>query len=261
MSGVWAALVAATLVAGLAPWSSALVYLVAVAVPGLLIGESLTRGRGLLHGCIWAFAWLAATCGVLLVAAAPRLSSPLLGTLDQMRGQEFLEQVRAQGMPLEQINAWSAQASALRDALAVVYPAFYLVLAGLVVALNAWLLRRYLARRDPAWLEQGEFENLRWPFGLVALFVLSGFGLAWPPVRSAAANALLLVVFLFVLQGLAVATLVGRRLLPPAMTWILALLLTLAHVLVPLVALALLGLFDHWLDLRHWAEAKTTGED
>ena len=261
MTGVWAALVAALLILGVAPMGFALAYLVVAAVPGLLMGESLTRGRGLLRGCLRAFAWLATCCGVLLVAAGPRLSSPLLAGLDQIRGREFLDQMRAQGVPLEQIDAWSTQVGSARELLAVIYPAFYIVLLGLAVAVNGWLIRRYLVRHDPAWLEQGEFENLRWPLGVVVVFVLSGFGLALPAVRNAAANALVLACFLFVWQGLAVASFVGRRLLPPAVLWILAGILILTHVLVPLAVLALLGLFDQWLDARRWAEAKAAGED
>jgi len=261
MSGVWAALVAALLVASMAPVSSALAYLVLAAVPGLLMGESLARGRGLLRGCVWAFAWLATGCGALLAAAGPRLAAPLLAALDQMRGREFLEQMRAQGMPFEQIDAWSAQATSARELLAVIYPSFYIVLAGLVVVLNAWLVRRHLARHDPAWLEPGEFENLRWPLAVVAVFVLSAFGLLLPPVRAVAANVLVLVGFLFVWQGVAVASFVGRRLLPPVVPWIIAAILLLTHILVPFAALALLGLFDQWLDARRWAEAKATEED
>ena len=261
MRGVWAELVAALLVGSAAPLSAAVAYLVLAAVPGLLMGESLTRGRGLLRGCGWAFGWLTTWCGALLVAAGPRLSAPLLAALDQMRGREFLEQMRAQGVPFEQIDAWSVQAASVRELLAVIYPAFYIVLAGLAVGLNAWLIRRHLARHDPAWLEPGEFENLRWPLATVVVFVLSAFGLLLPAARSAAANALVLVAFLFVLQGLAVAAFVGRRLLPPAVPWIIAAILILTHVLVPLAVLALLGLFDQWLNARRWAEAKASEED
>jgi hypothetical protein len=261
LGGVWAALVAALLIASVAPTSFALAYLVLAAAPGLLIGESLIRGRGLLRGCVWAFAWLTAWCGGLLVAAGSHLSAPLLAAVDQMRGREFLDQMRAQGVPLDQIDAWSAQASTARDVLAVIYPACYIVLIGLAVALNAWLIRRYLVRHDPAWLEPGEFENLRWPLAIVVVFVLSAFGLLLPAVRGAGANALVLVGFLFMLQGLAVASSVGRRLLPPAVPWIIAAVLILTHVLAPFAVLALLGLFDQWLDARHWAEAKATEED
>jgi hypothetical protein len=261
MSGVWSALIAALLIASVAPMGFALAYLVLTAVPGLLMGESLTRGRGLLRGSLQSFAWLATCCGALLLVAGERLSTPLLAALDQLRAREFLEQMRTQGVPLEQIDAWSASAGAARELLAVIYPAFYVVLAGLTVALNAWLIRRHLIRHDAAWLERGEFENLRWPLAVVVVFVLSAFGLLLPAGRSAAANALVLVGFLFVLQGLAVAAFVGRRLLPPAVPWLITAVLILTHVLVPLAALALLGLFDQWLDARRWAEVKAAGED
>ncbi|HSD28529.1 MAG TPA: DUF2232 domain-containing protein, partial [Vicinamibacteria bacterium] len=61
VSGAWlAAALAAALVAASSALPASGFYLVALAVPGLLLGESLARGRGLLRGCAWAFATLVA---------------------------------------------------------------------------------------------------------------------------------------------------------------------------------------------------------
>ncbi len=46
-------------------------------------------------------------------------------------------------------------------------PPRWVIGAAVLVAANAALLRLYLLRRDPGWLEDGEFERVRWPLGLV----------------------------------------------------------------------------------------------
>ena len=76
------------------------------------------------------------------------------------------------------------------------------------------LLRWYLARRDPGWLEGGEFEGLRWPLGLSVVFVAAGLSVLAPPVRSAGSR-LLVLAFFFVLQGLAVVAFYANRLGDP----------------------------------------------
>ena len=104
----------------------------------------------------------------------------------------------------------------LHDALAVVYPAFWVIAAAVLVVVNAALLRLYLLRRDPGWLEDGEFERVRFPLPLVVAFVLAGGAVALPLLRPAAYNVLLVVAFFFALQGLAVVGFYARRLAGPA---------------------------------------------
>ncbi len=249
-----AALLAFGLVGGLASMPSACLYLGVFAAPGLLMAEGLARGRGLLRGCQWAFAWLTTVVVFGLLGAHTTMVTRLTAPLTAVVTPEFVEKLRSQGVSLEQLAAWVETAEGLRDGLQVLYPATFVVLGGLLVLINAWVLRRFLARNDPGWLEDGEFEGLRWPFTLVGVFVVSAAAVALPPARGWALNVLALVGFLFALQGLAVASFVGGRLLPRAGVWLAALALALTHPLAPFVGLALLGLFDQWLDTRRWAE-------
>jgi hypothetical protein len=122
-----------------------------------------------------------------------------------------------------------------------------------VVLANAAVLRGYLARRDPGWLESGEFERVRWPLGLAVAFVLAGAAVAFPPARSAAYNVLLLIAFFFALQGLAVVAFFARRLAGPPLLRKAVVVLVLVNPWAPQI-LALIGLFDTWLDFRKWAE-------
>jgi uncharacterized protein YybS (DUF2232 family) len=251
--GAMATLLAAALLAAVFSPGHALMFLAAWAVPVGLIGEAMGRGRGLRKGCGWAFALLAAEILVALFFASPVLEARALRPFDHFRSAAFLEEMRSGGMPADQIDAWTEQVAILHDVMAVVYPAAYIIMAALVVLANAVLLRWYLARRDPGWLEGGEFEGLRWPLGLSVVFVASGLAVLAPPLRSAGYNVLLVLAFFFVLQGLAVVAYYANRLAGPPVLRAAVLVLVLVNPWAPQI-LALLGLFDMWFDFRKWAE-------
>lgn len=226
-------------------------------LPGLLVAESVARGRGLLRGCGWALAAVAAILAVLLVGAAPRMELRLLELLGLTA--ESLARVRQQA-PDGQLDELLAQAARLRDGLSVVLPAAWFVLGGLAVTLQAVLLRAWLARTDPGWLEGDELERLRWPLLLTVPFVLSGLCLLHEPLRRGAYNALLVLAFFFALQGLSVVAYVLRRLAgPPLFRAGLAALVLLNPWASQM--LVLLGLFDQWADFRRWADPPAGGDD
>ena len=249
-AGLAAALAAALVAAASVPAAS-LVYLL-FAVPGLLIAEAMARGRGLLRGCAWAFFALAAFVVLCLVAAPQRIAESMLAAYDSGNAG-FLEQLRQGAMPQDALAEWQEFVRQGREVLAVVYPAFLVISAAVLVAANAAFLRLYLLRRDPGWLEDGEFERVRFPLALVVGFVLGGAAVAVPLLRPAGYNVLLVVAFFFALQGLAVVGFYGRRLAAPPLVRALALVLVLVNPWAPQI-LALLGLFDNWFDFRRWAE-------
>ncbi len=228
-------------------------FLLALALPGLLIGEALARGRGLLRGCAWAFALLVAEIAIALFFAGDEMARRSLEPFDHLRSDAFLSELRASGVPAESINDFTEQVASMREVVAVVFPAVWIIGAALLVIVNAALLRLYLLRRDPGWLEDGEFERVRFPLGLVALFILSGALVAVPLARPAAYNVLLVVAFFFALQGLAVVAFYARRLAAPPLLRAAVLVLVLANPWAPQI-LALLGLFDNWFDFRRFAE-------
>ena len=249
-----AAVIGAAVTPGPAIW-----FLAVLAAPGLLIAEALARGRGLLRGCGWAFALLVVEIGMALLFAGEALAEQVLAPLEHLRSAAFLGELKAGGVPEERVSAWVEQVGTLRAALSIVFPAFYFIGGAMMVLVNATLLRLYLLRRDPGWLEDGEFERVRWPLGLVAVFVLSGAAVAVPPARPAAYNVLLVVAFFFALQGLAVVGFYARRLAGPPLLRTAVVVLVLANPWAPQI-LALLGLFDNWFDFRKWAEPPKEGD-
>jgi uncharacterized protein YybS (DUF2232 family) len=247
-----AALAAALLAAVFAP-GQGVAFALVLALPGLLIGEAMARGRGLVRGCGWAFLALSAEISLALLLASGPMAENVLQTLEQFRSPQFIEDLKASGLPPEKVTDWTDQIALWRDALSVVFPAAYIIIGGLVVLVNGALVRLYLARRDPGWLEDGEFERVRWPFALVVVFVLSGAAVTLPPLRPAAYNALLVVGFFFALQGLAVAAFYARRLAGPPFLRGAVVVLVLVNPWAPQI-LALLGLVDNWIDFRKYAE-------
>jgi hypothetical protein len=224
-----------------------------LAGPSLLIGEAMARGRGLVRGCGWAFALLSVEISAALVFASGTLAARALEPFEQLRSTAFVQDLKASGLPAERVAEWTEEVTALHDAMAVVYPAAYIIMGALLVLANAALLRFYLARRDPGWLDGGEFEGIRWPLGLAVAFVLSGVSVAVPLLRPAGYNVLLVLAFFFALEGLAVVAFYARRLAGPPLLRVAVVILVLVNPWAPQI-LALVGLFDIWIDFRKWAE-------
>jgi hypothetical protein len=221
-------------------------------VPVLLISEAMARGRGILRGCGWAFAALVAQVGLMLVFANSSMVEIALGPFEYFRSPGFLADMAATTPP-DQIESWVERVNAMHNAMQLVYPASFVIMAALVVLANAAMLRGYLVRRDPGWLDGGEFERVRWPFALAVAFVLAGLAVVSPPLRTGAYNVLLVVAFFFALQGLAVVAFYAHRLAaPPFLRWAV-LVLVVINPWAPQI-LALIGLFDMWFDFRKWAE-------
>jgi hypothetical protein len=240
---------AALLAAAFSP-ALGLVFVLFLAAPGLIMVDIMVRGRGLLRGCAWAFALIALELAGALLFANERMSAVALHPFDYYSSPQ---EVRGAGVPADRVEAWAEQFAMLSRVMAVVYPAAYLIMGAMVVLANSTLLRLYLARHDPAWLEGNEFERLRWPFGMAVAFVASGAVVLAPALRPAAYNVLLLLAFFFALQGLAVVAFYTRRLAaPPVLRWAVMVLVLIN----PWAAqiLGLLGLFDMWFDFRKWAE-------
>lgn len=242
-------LFAAALVAAALSSDAALLFLM-IAVPVVAVADTLARGRGLVRGCVHGFVLLAGQIGIGLLFAADRLRDSVLEQVAVLRSPEFLSDSQLAG---EQLEQWTAQVESMEAVLAVVYPAVTIVMAALVVIANASLLRAYLARRDPGWLDGGEFESLRLPLGSSVLFVGAGLSVLLPAARPLAYNVLLLLAFFFALQGLAVVAFYAARLAGPRFLRVAMVVLVLVN---PWAAqiLGLLGLLDVFLDFRKWAE-------
>ena len=244
---------AAAFILALKSPGQAFAYLMFLAIPTLLMGESVARGRGMVRGCAVGFFVLATEILVALLFASPRVEQLTFTRIDELRSPAFVDEMRAGGMAADQIEVWVEQVAATHRVFEVIYPAFYVIMGALIILANAALLRLYLRRRDPGWLEAGEFENIRFPLALPFVFVLSGLAVVSPGTRPFGYNLLLVVAFFFSLQGLAVVAFYAMRLAAPALLRGLVMVFVLVNPWAPQM-LALIGLFDIWIDFRKYAE-------
>jgi hypothetical protein len=242
-----AALVGALLGPGLG------ILLAAVAAPGLVLGDAMSRGRGMRRGTAWSMGVAALELALALLFAPSRMAAMALAPWNEVRSAAFVEGLQAAGLPAEQVQWWLERATVMHGVLEVVYPAFFLVMGAAISLGHALILRLYLSRRDPGWLEGGEFETVRLPLALSILFVGCGAAVLAPELRPLAYNVLLVLGFLYIVQGVAVVSFYARRLAAPPLLRGAVLLLVLVNPWAPQV-LALLGLFDLWFDFRKWAE-------
>lgn len=229
------------------------ILLATVAAPGLVLADAMARGRGMRRGTVWSMVFAAFELGLALLFAPSRMAALALAPWDEVRSATFIEGLRTAGLPAEQVQWWLDRATLLHGVLEVVYPAFFLIMGAALALGHALLLRFYLSRRDPGWLERGEYESVRLPLGLSVLFVACGAAVLSPPLRPLAYNVLLVLGFLYVVQGVAVVSFYAVRLAAPPLLRGAVLLLVLVNPWAPQV-LALVGLFDLWFDFRKWAE-------
>ena len=248
-----ASLAATALIAIVFSPRHAIEYLAMRALPGLVLGEAMARGRGLRRATGWAVLVVGALCSLRLLFAHESIARQMLSGWDVMLSTPWLDGMRNAGSPPQTIDSWVEWAAQMRSVMEVLYPSVFLIAGAAMVLANAWLLRTYLARRDPGWLEGGEFEGLRWPVSLAVAFVAAGAAVTSPVLRPAAYNVLLVLAFFFALQGLAVVVYYIHRLAAPPFLRLVVLALVILNPWASQI-LALAGLFDIFIDFRKWAE-------
>ncbi|CAN5358529.1 hypothetical protein BH20GEM2_BH20GEM2_06870 [soil metagenome] len=155
----------------------------------------------------------------------------------------------------EQIRASAEGVAALQGE---IYPALAVLQTLALLALAWWIFVRYAA--DEGWPRLGAFRELRFSDSLVWVMIV-GLTLAMVPagaaVRRVGFNLLLFMGALYALRGAAVFAYFVRRGRTPSV--LLGLLATLFFPPLPLVASALVGLGDTWLDLRSRLEPAPPG--
>jgi hypothetical protein len=257
-AGLLSALVAGLLAAGLFSPGHGLVLLLVSGAPALVMGQALASGQGMLAAALRSGALLALEVAALLLLAGPETAEQVTASFEQFQSQEFLDEMREGGLPEERVAEARESFAMWEAALRVVYPAACLLLVWTANLAMAALLRFWLSRRGPRWLVGPGFGDLRLPIAAVVAFLVSGAAVVSPPLRPLAYNSLLVLGFLFGLQGLSVLVhYTGRMRGPrPLRAAIVVLLL-----LIPLGALmlALAGLFDNFFDFRRWAEPPQSG--
>jgi hypothetical protein len=180
----------------------------------------------------------------------------------QRKNAEHMQIYRTHGMApemLQMMDKWASYNT-------FVLPGFLLIMISLVFILSLLMLGRLNVWRD-AMAARGDqealgaylFRNFKLPDGLLFAFIFGGLTpLASGMLQKAAANTLTVVVFLYILQGLAIFRFLllamGASAAGTVLGWLLLLFLTFTGVGPLLLGLA--GLFDPFFDFRHFKKRK-----
>ena len=246
-------------------WSGLAGVVLAVVLPSLAALPLVRRAEQ--FGRVLTFLLIGSAVGVAVTEIASRtlLSfSPFAAQVAEVQrmNAQLITMNRTAGTSPDQLRmleAWTSYNTAL-------LPAVMLIMISLVFILSLLMLGRLNAWRDAA-AAGGEheglsaylFRNFKLPDGLLFAFILGGLTpLASGMLQKVAANTLMVVVFLYILQGLAIFRFLllamGASFAGTALGWLLLAFLMFTGVGPLLLGLA--GLFDPFFDFRHFKKRK-----
>lgn len=154
------------------------------------------------------------------------------------------------GVTGEELELLKRSMSTAADLLLRLYPALATAMLIVIAGCNLVLVKKTTAK-TAANISIGDFSTFRNPDLLVWVLIASGFSLLLPasPMTTPALNLLLIIVMLYLLQGMAVITaLITKHSVPALVRILLYTILIIQPYLLAIVAG--IGLFDLWVDFR-----------
>lgn len=246
-------------------WSYLAAVILAVGLPAMAAVPLVERSEK--FGRVLVFLLIASSLGLALTETASRrfLSySPYAAQVAEAgkTSAEFVQMYRSKGMPADMVRLaerWIGYSSFVLPAVLLINLTFVFILSLLMLGrLKAWR-ERAAARGDAEAMSVYLFRNFALPDWLLFAFVLGGLTpLVGGMLQKVAANTLALVVFLYILQGLAIfrflLVAMGAGFVGTMLGWMLLGFLTITGVGPLLLGLA--GLFDPFFDFRHFKKRK-----
>ncbi len=246
-------------------------YLAAIilglALPALAVLPMAQRGER--FGRVLLLAIFVSVGGLLLTEVGSRALlgfSPYAEQIDGARrsGASFTDLYAKMGVPATAIKKWTDVAIFCTPGFLVIDIALFLLLSLLIFGrLRGW--RAAVEGTDVSLATPYLFRNLAFPDWLLFAFILGGVSpLMKGAVQHVGANILTVVIFLYLVQGLAIfrSLLVtfgagfGASLLAYAMLGVLTVLGGVAPLL-----LSIAGLFDSFFDFRHFMKRKDDSDE
>lgn len=257
-----ALLLAALLLAGLSAPGQGLAFLLEFGLPALLLAEGLRRGSRP-ELTVTGVAALLTLGGLgVLVLTSEHWRQPLLALSQHVeRLLTDLEALTARLGLAPEGAASLGTSPRLRAFLRMAFPGMFYA-GSLLTAAGYVLLVRALMRLSPAQLGGSTPEPFRWELPEPLVWAFIGAGLLYltgvPGLERLGSNVLIILIGLYFLQGLCIASLLFQRFrLPRALGALSVLLLFIQPLLTLLVAG--LGLFDVWFSFRRLSLPKTPG--
>lgn len=245
--------VAAAVMAILGDATFAVFFILQSGVIALMLPVFLTKGKGGAKAIAWT---VAVNLGAVLLLAVvygvtqggnPHAQAIKVINTSVSQVAALYEQIGVKGDELKALQQGMQQAGAL---IGRVYPALLVVSLACIVGLNLAALAKFSARL-PGLPAVGDFKSFKNPEQLVWVLIAAGFTMLVKDqhVSTAALNVLIVTVFLYFIQGMAIiAHLFTRFTVPKLVRVLFYLFLALQPYLV--VAVAALGIFDIWGDFR-----------
>ena len=246
-------------------WSYLVAVALAITLPAMAAIPMVERGEP--FGRVLVFLLAGAMVGLAVTETASQLLmsfSPYAAQVAQAKqtSVEFVQMYRAKGMPADMVQLaerWIGFSTFVLPAVILINLSLVFILSLLMLGrLKAW---RGLAARsgDETALGAYLFRNLSLPDWLLFAFILGGLTpLMTGLLQKVAANALTIVAFLYILQGLAIfrfmLTAMGVGVAGTVLGWLLLVFLTFTGIGPLLLGVA--GLFDSFFDFRHFKKRK-----
>ena len=228
-------------------------YLGMCGMIGLLMPELLLRGVSGSRAIFWTTAANLLIFSVGFIAYGA-VSGVNLQQLISVEISSSLKQAAAMyeksGVKGEELALIKSSMDAAADMLQRLYPAIATSMLAFIAACNLVLLKKTTAKTAVN-VVIGDFGSFRNPDLLVWILIVDGFFLLLPvsATTTPALNILLLIIMLYIFQGMAVITaLITKHSIPVFVRVILYAILIIQPYLLALVAS--IGLFDLWVDFR-----------
>jgi uncharacterized protein YybS (DUF2232 family) len=170
--------------------------------------------------------------------------------------QENIQYYESQGLSQEMIAMIKSDLPKITELFTMIFPAVFLITIALTVIVNVISGKAFLQLRQRPYPDFGDLAVWKAPEKFVWIFILSGMCLvgavllpAPPWIETAGLNVLIICMFVYLLQGFSiVAYLFKERRVPWFFRYAFYLLVFTIQYLI--LVIAMVGLFDLWIDFR-----------
>jgi len=234
--------------------SASLLYVLQSGIIGLLLPFFYLRGKGTAKSVAYAvgidFLLIVALAVAYGFSAGVDLQGLLLKGIESST-EQAIGIYSKQGLSPEDLAMLTSGIRQAGQLIASVFPALLLVSLGMMAALNMSVLFRFAAKTLPLLPRPASFQSFRNPEALVWILIAAGFSalVSQPDLKRVALNILVVLGFIYFLQGLAVVLAFFQRVSVPSLARIIFW-LVLAFQPYLVLAIAFLGVFDIWGDFR-----------
>jgi len=231
-----------------------MIFCVELALLGLLLSELFRRGLGLGQTIFWATAFLLLLGLTMLYAMS---SSKDMGPIEmvlhylQSHLDASIHAYEQMGISEQQIQELKAYSKAFMGTISNIYPALSVIGTGFAVWFNVMVARPLFRFRHLPYPDFGPADRWRAPENLVWVLIASGFALFLTDgiIKLWAINALIILMAVYFFHGLSIMLFFMNRYRLPS--WIrIGIYFFIIIQKVFVLACALAGLFDQWIDLR-----------